>query len=245
LIAGRSIAIFGHPAATPVTNIINTIPLELLDEIFKLHVLSNNDTGVTLLLVSRQWNTLATQTGALWSRILYGNLKKVEPSDQTGCLDEILGQLRSMVHCPNPGSLRRALKRVNGAGFELTICPTSKAISSQPVDLSDFENLFSTRCRILRMLGAEIPISLEPVVQNLRALEEFRFRPLEDEDEVPTLESVLKPLLQNVVKHSNHIKKLSVTEESTIFDEHNNVQLLQNLTTLGVDVEHSPTSVKH
>jgi hypothetical protein len=141
--------------------------VELLAEVFTYHVLSNHDSPVQLLLVCHRWNSIATNTHVLWSRILFGDSDQMYFFDDFWRFEDILVQWRSMVVCPNAASLARALNRIGSTPFELTIFPASvrehprskvktrrmalKESENQHSNLQQFCTLFSTSCRSLKI----------------------------------------------------------------------------------------------
>lgn len=172
---------------------IDNLPVEILQEIFSIHCLDNEDTPLRLIRVCRTWYAVTSNTGSLWGNIAFQDREYLE--------------LGNKIRCYSLHSLAAAIERTRRSKFELTIA--LKAFELFPGKEEDRLIIdpfwFSQRCRALRLETAILPQFLDHI-SDFSALETL---------EICTYHSpgaaIISPLLASIQRTSKKLWFLRVT----------------------------------
>lgn len=145
---------------------INTLPDDVLFEIFHMHV--SGDAVQRLLLVCRRWYTVATSISSLWTNLLLYDgpvessiIPKYEKVEVT---DKII--------CRSAPALASAIQRIRGNKFELTVIKNPMYGPSTEEQWKILDPLMFSKCRVLRLPGHDNARTVH-YLKNLPALEEL------------------------------------------------------------------------
>jgi F-box-like len=114
---------------------INSLPREIAETIFDMHVYAFRGSRQPLLLVCRHWYSIAITYRALWQSIAFGHQFSVEPAT---------------ILCPDLKSLALVLKRTGTATFDLYLgAPFFELEEDIQFFMSAVESNWLSRCRYL------------------------------------------------------------------------------------------------
>ncbi|PVF95095.1 hypothetical protein CPB86DRAFT_875930 [Serendipita vermifera] len=134
---------------------IHKVPVEILQDIFVLHWVSNKGSRLALLLVCRRWTNIGLTTKGLWSKIHFGrDLERPLDSPYTTCL--------------TTGTLSRVLQRLRDGNFDLTV----SLVENRPPKLTASDVVTLSGCRRLKMVNGNSDAFLQ-LLSDLRSLEEL------------------------------------------------------------------------
>lgn len=138
-----------HTTVMASQSLAETLPSEVLGEIFQIYVLKMNANPVTLLLVCKCWQAVALEYSCLWQNIEAHAWAL--PKGTT-----------SRIYCFNSSQLAMALKRTRRGQFDLTLGTWPGETSATLAVLDGEVPGWYTRCRSLTFIGGFISVKWAP-----------------------------------------------------------------------------------